>query len=261
MLKGIDKFMLLEGLSDKGKDFLKIIKIVLGMKPQELLRLARVHSEGIFYFVDTDTIVEKVSAPKGEMAEIARGTDHRAVAMRFRDAMGRDKVFYFVIPLLDFSGAELTDNKAKSGIQSRMKEIMSGIDDGQDMNDVLKSIFMTPQAAIAQLKATDRNIKMGSEAEREQLAQQAPDPLRDSIASLLRLIPDTEDALEMVLKMRPGIMGRLLDGYSWDQDTRAEFIAHAAELGVEQMENTQAIKVIAELALAYMARSALERAE
>ncbi len=226
------------------------------MKTVDLINLAHMKTEGIFQI---GLISEGIKAPKGELAEIARGSDHRAVAMRFKNLAGHDALFYYVVPLLDFSGEQLTDNKVRSGIQNRMKDIVTGMEDGKDMSDVLQTIFMNPRDAITHLKSINRTVSLGSENERQQLAQQAPDPIRDRVAQALRLVPDSSKTMEMLLKLRPGMAQRLLDTHAWDQDTRAEFIVRAAELIGNDVDNPKSVKLIAELALAYMAVSVLEK--
>lgn len=263
-LKGLENSLLVEGLSDKGKVFLDMIKWILTKNPQELLSLYLTASESVFQFsvpLSEEASKSKITAPKGEIAEIARGSDHRVVAMRFVTPDGQDKLFYFVIPLLGFDGQELTDNQARSGIQNRFKEIITGLDDGQDMNNVLQTIFTNPQAAIKTLKKIDRFVALGSPTEREQMAQQAPDPLRDGAArALQQFLPDDTKSLESLLKLRPGQFGQLFSSNGGlDQDERAEFIAQAARLADGRPEEPRTVKLIAGLALAHHTHSVLER--
>lgn len=263
-LKGLEISLLVEGLSDKGKTFLDVMKWILSKNPQELVSLFMARAEGIFN--PSKPILEegpsaKVTAPKGEFAEIARGSDHRAVAMRFVTPGGADKIFYFVIPLLNFDGSELTDNKARSGIQNRFKEILAGLEDGQDMGDVLQSVFTDPDSAISTLKEIDRFASIGNPAEREQMAQQAPDPLRDgAVAAVRQFLPTETKTLEELMKLRPGHLGQLFQGnWGLDQDARAELISQAAEIMDGDPTDPRTVKLIAGLALAYHTRSVLER--
>ena len=254
----LEAALLVEGLSGEAKKFHRLIKKILSIPPRDLLRFVAAPTEGVMHF----GFISEDATPKGEIAELARGKTHRVVTVRFQAADTSDLFFYFVIPLKDLSGEEITDKSALSSIQRKVKAINTDLVKGVEGTELeLDAIFKDKRAAIARLKEIDHEVAMAGESPVNLIAK---DPVRHIIGNLIgRFFPDkAQKYISALAALDTGSIQAGLDKFSWNASNIPLFTrAAAAMIAGADTDNPQTVKRTAELALATMATQLLDAEE
>lgn len=265
----LEAALLIEGLSSETKNFYILVKRVLNTPPAELFAsVIRVNTpkkrlsptiEGIFKL---NAIVE-TRAPKGEMREIARGRTHRVVQMRMKTVDRKDYDLYFVIPLKNMTGEEITDQKAKSGIQSRLNTIYNDIKNNvQGASLELEAIYRDKDAALRKLREAD-DIIMAADRSPESLM--ASDPEKSILSKLIiTYYPDkAKKLISTMATLRDGELRRMVNRFTWAGASVPMFTRTAAGLvagtGNKSRNDPTVLKKVSELAVAIMVASLLEQ--
>lgn len=263
----IEATMLMEGLSDKTKEFYKLIKSTLKMKPLDILkRMIGRAEEGIF---EISTVVIESATPRGAMREIARGATHRAVEMRFKTSELKDYYLYFVVPLKNLAGEEISDKRTKTSIETRLNEIYNDIKNNVENAEMeLHAVFKTKEAVLQQLREVGEIIS-AADVDPQQLL--AKDPARNKLAQLfMKYYPDRARALIGSLAvMKPGELENNLAKFTWAGGSVPMFTRAAATIVANVPDKLRhrpdVVKEIqsrvAEVALAVAAASQLEATE
>ncbi len=255
MFTNLEAALLLENLSDKAKRFHDLVKKVLMLKPIQLLKFVAAPMEGI---MDCGFIVEDTT-PKGELAELARGKTHRVVMVRFPTTDSDQLHLFFVIPHRDLSGEEITDQKALSSIQRKIKAIYTDLSKGIPGTDMeLDAIFKMRDAAIAKLREIDREVVMAGESPGRLIQK---DPVRGLLGSLItRFYPDrAQQYIAALASLDRGTIEKNIQRFSWNGSNIPEFTRMAAVAVADRdPDDPQTVKAIAGLALATMATQLLD---
>lgn len=269
MLKNsIEAALLVEGLSSKTQEFYHLIKNTLKIKPMDILKklIGRKVMESV---LDIDIIILEASAPRGAMREIARCATHRAVEMRFKTSDQNDYFLYFVVPLKNAAGEEISDKRTKTSIETRLNEIYNDIKNNVENAEMeLHAVFKTKEGVLAQLREIGEVIS-AADVDPQQLL--AKDPARNTMAQLfMKYYPDRARALIGSLAvMKPGELENNLSKFTWAGGSVPMFTRAAATIVAnvpDKLRHRPDIKKeiearVAEVALAVAAASQLEATE
>jgi hypothetical protein len=267
MLDRIEARLLAEGISDKAKDFFAIINKVTSLNAGQLLSILKQHSEGVFNDITTIS-EESAKAPKGELAELARGVNHRLIAARFPTVDDDEMVFYLVVPSKNFDGEEFTDSQILSSIQTKIKDLYQTLMDGGAIDSELESIFRDRETAERKLQELEKHVvydkheppKNQNDNQKDLDNKPVPGPIpkgdnRELVLEYIKdLFPEEYEASEKAMRiLRPGQLEQGISQFQWDQGSIASLARSAAFAVGAKIEGMKTVKLIAGLALAFMA--------